>query len=258
MLGAVACDPDSAATTTTGGTTSEVGDSGTPEKTSSPGMTSNGHGDSTTTGGDEESTTSGTDEAASSTTSGGDSSSSGDASSSSSESGSESSSTGMDSTGVEDATLRVFVTSAVTNAALGGTSGADTLCTDLASAAGLGGTWSAWLSTTTVDASSRIDPTGAPYTLVDGTVVAADFADLLDGAIDNPINRDENGNPVAADVWTGTLEDGTSFGLDCGGWTTTAGTGHCGAAVQSNFRWTNNVTPPCFAGLRVYCFEDGA
>ena len=72
------------------------------------------------------------------------------------------------------------------------------------------------------------------------------------------IDRDEDGNPVASDVWTGTLQDGTAMGLDCGGWTSSVGTGHCGAALQSNFRWTNNITPPCGAGLRLYCFEDGA
>ena len=260
VLGVIACDPaPSMTTSSTSGTTSDEYETHIPSSTSVSLASSDGQGDDTTSTAATSSTTSGASSDASSgsgsssgTTSGNDSSSSGSDSSSSS-------TTEMDSSsGDTDTTLRVFVSSTVTNAALGGTSGADTLCTNLAASAGLGGTWSAWLSTSTVDAADRIDPTGAPYALVDGTVVANDLADLLDGSVASPINRDENGSPVASDVWTGTLQDGTAQGFDCGAWTSAAGTGHCGAASQSDFRWTNNVTPPCGAGLRVYCFEDGA
>ncbi len=147
------------------------------------------------------------------------------------------------------------MTSAVSTGDYGGTADADTMCNTLATAAGLGGTWTAWLSTAAQDAAARIDTSGAPYVLVDDTIVAADINALLDGSLDVPIDLDENGAVVVADVWTGTLADGTAAGFDCTGWTTTAGAGRCGATYQNDGRWTDNVTPGCVTGLRLYCVE---
>ncbi|MCX4243061.1 DUF1554 domain-containing protein [Paraliomyxa miuraensis] len=162
-------------------------------------------------------------------------------------------------TGVGLHPLRVFVTSQTHNGAYGGTAGADTLCNDLATAAGLGGTFTAWLSTDTEDAAARIDPTGAPYVLVDGTIIATDLADLLDGSLDAPIDVDETGTMVFGDVWTGTLADGTAAPVHCIDWTQGASplTGRCGSSATTTTAWTDNITPTCGAGLRLYCFEQG-
>ncbi|MEM6994840.1 MAG: hypothetical protein AAF721_30275 [Myxococcota bacterium] len=184
-------------------------------------------------------------------------SSSGGSSSGSSSGGASSSDGGSSSTGPADTTRRVFVTSSASNADFGGPTGADMVCDTLAMNAGIGGSWSAWLSTETEDAATRIDDTGAPYVLVDGTQIAEDIDALLDGTLDAPINRDESGGLVNADVWTGTLADGTAAGFDCSGWTGIAGTGRCGAASQSGSAWTDNVTPNCSISLRLYCFENG-
>src|SRR5262245_2730644 len=68
---------------------------------------------------------------------------------------------------------RIFVTSTpytgdlkTNGAGMTGLHGADNLCGLAATAAGLGGTWTAWLSSSTVDAIDRINDVG-PWYLVD-------------------------------------------------------------------------------------------
>lgn len=74
---------------------------------------------------------------------------------------------------------RVFVTSTSQSGQLGGLSGADALCQTRANAGGLGSTWKAWLSTSSVNAKDRV--VDATYVRLDGVVVASNKADLTDG-----------------------------------------------------------------------------
>ena len=112
----------------------------------------------------------------------------------------------------------VFVTSATYNANLGGLSGADSKCQELANAAGLSGNFKAWLSVAGINAKDRICVgTDLPFKKVNGVKVADNCADLLDGTLDSPINIDEWGNTVPSDseVWTGTDQSGYDTGC-CG------------------------------------------
>jgi len=59
--------------------------------------------------------------------------------------------------------VRVFVTSSSWNGNLGGLSGAGAKCQQAADAAGLGGTWVAWLSDSTYDAKDRIPDTNVEH-----------------------------------------------------------------------------------------------
>jgi hypothetical protein len=57
-------------------------------------------------------------------------------------------------------------------------------------------------------------------------------------------------------VWTSTLNDGTSWTSDCGGWATTSG----GAALGNFNReqlWSNDCSAPgvCAYTAALYCFE---
>ena len=97
----------------------------------------------------------------------------------------------------------VFVTSTSSNGDLGGLAGADATCNSLAQTAGLSGTYVAWLSTSTTDARDRIDD--ASYIRVDGTPIANNLADLIDGSLQNAVLLDETGTTMAVRVWTGTL-----------------------------------------------------
>lgn len=83
----------------------------------------------------------------------------------------------------------VFVTSQAFNGNLGGLAGADAKCQALAQAAGLPGTFKAWLGNATVSAASRVTHATVPYKLVNGTVVANDFTDLITGKFPTPRGR---------------------------------------------------------------------
>ena len=158
--------------------------------------------------------------------------------------------------------VQVFVTSAtVPDGNLGGLAGGDATCTSAATAAGLPGTWTAWLSTTTTDARDRI--IDAAYELLDETVVANSKADLLDGTLDVPINRDENGTGgVNSRVYTGTQGDGTlatNAQPNCQDWTTNGGSegSQTGDSTLTTSGWTNTGGLGCgSANGRLYCFAN--
>ena len=165
---------------------------------------------------------------------------------------------GMDS-GMDASVLerRVFVTDSVQNANFGGLDGADALCASQASAAGLDGEFKAWLSTMASSVSDRLTHSSDPYVLVDGTLVASDWNDLVDGSILVPINLDASGQLRGGDVWTGTLPSGLPYTQgDCVGFTNgTDGIGLCGTTASTGPMWTANATPECSLALRLYCIE---
>jgi hypothetical protein len=161
---------------------------------------------------------------------------------------------GMDASVVE---RRMFVTSSVRNANFGGLDGADALCASEASAASLDGEFKAWLSTMTSSVSDRLVHSSEPYVLVDGTRVANDWDDLVDGSILVPINMDASGQLRGGDVWTGTLPNGLPYTQgDCAGFTNgTDGIGLCGSTASTTGPWTASSTPDCSLGLALYCIE---
>ena len=113
---------------------------------------------------------------------------------------------------------RVFVTSTRSRGDLGGLAGADSTCNALASAAGLAGTWVAWLSAQGTSAIDRLSSDG-PWYLVSVDLAVTSKLDLSNDDLAHPIDRDENGALVhSAAVWTGTRRGKLQFN-DCGGWT---------------------------------------
>ncbi|PXA03381.1 hypothetical protein DDZ13_11840 [Coraliomargarita sinensis] len=93
---------------------------------------------------------------------------------------------------------------------------ADASALNIGSAQGV--TWNIIGSTSSVDArdntstNPNTDGTGESIFLVDGsTLIASNYADLWDGAIDNALNLDENGNSKSPNfALTGTYIDGTT------------------------------------------------
>ncbi len=172
----------------------------------------------------------------------------------------------------------VFVTSTRQNGALGGVTGADSVCQTRANAAGLSGTFKAWISGGSYSSSpaSRFTrSTTLPYVRVDGAVVANDWNDLTDGTIQNPINIDEFGNlQTYSFAWSFTRVDGSEglfgsssedcYGGDChcNNWTITAtqGSPTPGSAVsqlnQTNDDWTDySFGNFCGSQYGLKCFE---
>ena len=152
---------------------------------------------------------------------------------------------------------RIFITNTVQNADFGGLDGADQLCATQAADAGLEGDFKAWLSTRSLSVSDRLMHADGPYVLVDGTLVANDWDDLLDGSIQAPINLDANGDLRGGDTWTGTLATGASYSSDdCAAFTSgSGGIALCGSSESTSSTWSENITPACSTGLRLYCVE---
>ncbi len=171
---------------------------------------------------------------------------------------------------------RVFVTSTVYPGNLGGLTGADAKCQTQAMAASLPGTYKVWLSDATGSPSTRFltKPT-IPYRLVDGTLIANNYADLVDGSQVLGVIKTETGGPaprttfcgaevpnVILDkimVWTSTSTTGT---LQAGQGTclnTTSGTG----AQWAQPNTASGMTTQCSGGAcnggaylsPIFCFQ---
>jgi hypothetical protein len=155
---------------------------------------------------------------------------------------------------------RVFVSSVGLSANFGGYAAADATCQLLANSASLGGTWMAWVSDANSSPSFRFTQSPGPYTRVDGTPIAANWADLTDGALLNGITTDEYGSPVTNnEVWTSTSTSGTYTGGSCNNFTDNSNAApfaYVGISDRSDYGWTQVYLQFCDRhGLRIYCFE---
>jgi len=156
----------------------------------------------------------------------------------------------------------VFVTSSYFTGNLGGLSSADAQCQSLAASAGHAGTFRAWLSAGSDKPANRFGlPADFPghFVLPDGTVIARGFADLLDGALEAPLNVFENGQPALGSnaVWTGTDEYGNPTSIDCSGWKSSSNSyyGRRGQMSSKIGTWTSYDDTPCNSSGRLYCLQ---
>ena len=155
------------------------------------------------------------------------------------------------------------------NGNLGGLAGANTKCNTEATAAGLLGTYRAWISLT---ANATNDPdslfTGVSgsynYLLPTGTKVADNWADLIDGSLDAAINENASGTSQASgNVWTnvttaGARDGSTSNTHGCATWGTALNTrsGNIGTAGNTDNTWTDTGgTSTCDIAAYLYCFQ---
>jgi hypothetical protein len=149
---------------------------------------------------------------------------------------------------------------------LGGHAGADAACQSLADAAGLAGTWMAWLSDGASSPGLRFSRATVPYRLLDGATIAADWATLVaGGTLASPIDRDETGASLAAldaessKTWSATSNAGAPDTANCGAFASNAGTakgevGHCTDPTSGS--WTSAYAmEPCSRPHHLYCFE---
>jgi hypothetical protein len=154
-------------------------------------------------------------------------------------------------------TRTIFITSQTYTGGLGGLSGADDLCQARADAAGLSGIFVAWLSDSARSVSTRLDRVGI-FELVDGTRIADDWADLVDGNLQAGINVSESGGAVAdGPVWTGTTASGSASTNNCSNWSSSVGgnDGDVGQSGSTGSPWTANGSAACNTSARLYCVE---
>jgi hypothetical protein len=159
---------------------------------------------------------------------------------------------------------RVFVTSTQHAGNLGGLAGADAICQARAAAAGLPGTYLAWLSDATQSPATRFPTQSAgEYRLVNGTKVADGWADLTSGDLDAPINVTETGGAVGGPpgAWTNTQPNGTVAVPDsqstCSNWTTDPfdSLARVGSTFFSDARWSALGDIGCVNESHLFCFQ---
>jgi hypothetical protein len=157
----------------------------------------------------------------------------------------------------------MFTTSKKYTPNLGGLSGADTICNQLAAAAGLSGYYVAWLSTTAQSALSRLGGASG-WVRPDGRPVFSTVDDLYFGRVFYPPRLDESGNDVGAEQWvmTNTLADGSANSARGGVWAacqdftseTEDGTSILGGlASDSSHNFTQDWGYGCSMVARLYC-----
>lgn len=151
-------------------------------------------------------------------------------------------------------TTQIFVTSNTHTGNMGGLSGADSKCQAQAISAGLPGTWSAVLSTTSVNAKDRFHSTGSIYNM-QFERVATSITDIWDGTLDYHIGYTENKAFTNATSWTGSTSTGDTGATQCTNWTTNSSgvTGYYGVANAVNTTWMYNSTTPCNGVYPIYC-----
>lgn len=165
---------------------------------------------------------------------------------------------------------RVFVTSTLQDGNLGGLAGADAICAARAAGAGLPGSYVAWLSTSSVNAISRLG-SARGFVRIDGKPFANSAADIVANRVFNPIRLNESGVDVSSGVspgasnltvFTGTLDDGTvAMGATCNDFTDnsppTAGLPNArrGEVSGGPVTWTARQNSNCSTTRRLYCFQ---
>jgi DNA-binding beta-propeller fold protein YncE len=171
----------------------------------------------------------------------------------------------------------VFVTTGTYNGDFGTTAAnaitaANNDCTTAASAAGLQGTFQAWIASIANGSGGANDPvttfvdqTGNSYEEVNGTVVASNWTGLISGTLTNKINIGPSGTTVTGDAWTnvgtnGVAEhNGSSTADNCAAWTTASGSdhGYYGLLSSATSTWTygSSNTATCSTAEHLYCFQ---
>ena len=169
------------------------------------------------------------------------------------------------------ASKKVFVTSETYTSNLGGLAGADQQCNALAATAGLSGNYMAWLSDSSAGPDTRFTRSDIPYALVDGTLIASDWDDLVDGALLAAITRTEFASVVSSSPFTARTNtdlNGSTLATtpaeacgDFSGSVPFSSTTAAGNLDSLDYFWTvfsvagAPVNYFCNFPLRLYCFE---
>lgn len=174
---------------------------------------------------------------------------------------------------------RAFVTLNTYNGNLWGLAGADAICQTEANASSLGGTWKAILSSSTVNASSRMNYNWSVLTKVDGTPITVAGGmyyqpwnillpapwncgvdtNLTVQCLWRSIDMAPNGTkPAVSYVWSNTSANWLlySAAYSCSDWTAGGTNWYVGYAGNLNSGWIGYTYTACSTLNRLYCIED--
>lgn len=91
-------------------------------------------------------------------------------------------------------------------------------------------------------------PDDLPVKSPNGTVIANDRADLLDGDIDTSLDSAGVVENFVSSYWTGAISDGGLHGWHCLNWTSTASNGVTGSSTSTTETWLVNTAVSCGSG----------
>lgn len=133
---------------------------------------------------------------------------------------------------------------------MGGRAGADALCQVSGNRPAGYANFRAFLSVNAGDEIRDMPgnygvPTNRPIAGPNGTVIANDWADLLDGTID--VSLGAAGLPTAGPFWSGGNADGSLSANNCNGWTDNSGInfGEFGNPTRTNSTWLDDAYTSC-------------
>jgi hypothetical protein len=139
----------------------------------------------------------------------------------------------------------------------GGLADADARCQSDAGAAGLTGTYRAWLATSTASPSSRFDPNGPNWVRVDGLPVALSPQDLLAGNLATTISLSATGEPVSGMAYFGTMDPTVpgTLASTCDDWISTMPTNVRGDTYDIFRMFNGGGSTFCSVQSQLYCLE---
>jgi hypothetical protein len=156
-----------------------------------------------------------------------------------------------------------------------GLAAGDAICQARANAAGLTGTFVAWLSTSTSDAYCRVQrlpgtratncgqstlpAVGGPWVRVDGVPWAGTLAQLTSASprIYSPELLDEAGMPAISYYFSNSTAAGVATADSCGNWSNTTGGVSYGGTRMSGTYWTQWGAWGCYNAATLLCLEVG-
>ena len=162
----------------------------------------------------------------------------------------------------------VFITSTLYAGNMGSVAAANADCAARATAAGLSGTYLAWIAVTTGtdDPATTFTQSTFPYQQVTGTVIASNWAGLTSGTLTNALQKNEYGSFVAGGikVWTNVATNGTAVvsgnqsTANCSAWTSNGVSphlGYYGITGSTTATWTDSTSIGCNNTNRLICVQ---
>jgi hypothetical protein len=169
---------------------------------------------------------------------------------------------GSSTDGISSSQHRIFVTSNTFQGNFGSISQANILCNTAASSAGLELSYQAILSESLSSATNSLSLIGSVYTFDETgmkNLITESGVDLWDNnnvSFVNPINRDEFGDVVSGDVWTGTNDSGNSHSDNCSSWSSDSSSGRYGEVGAISFgEWLERGSKNCSSYAHLYCIS---
>jgi hypothetical protein len=166
--------------------------------------------------------------------------------------------------GLEENQLRIFISSSTHDGNLGGKTGANEICDDLAKVAGLERKYKAIISTPTSPIVDSLNEDGEIYIFIseeEKVLVAKNLSEFFDSDnfnLNQKINYDENYNLVEDFVWTATNGDGSADEAShCENWTSSLAEsdGLYGNSAAVNSVFLNDAFESCTELNHIYCIS---